>query len=55
VTIPDLYRVIAETGNDLVVVVLETVDSLGILRSTVDSLQVVVARAPVVLDRVNVL
>jgi hypothetical protein len=55
VTIPNLYRVISEPGNDLVIVVLETVDALGILGPAIDSLQVVVAAAPVVLDRVDVL
>lgn len=54
-TVPNLDGVVPQTGHNLVVVVLKTVNALGILGSAIDSLQVVVAGAPVVFDRVDVL
>lgn len=54
-TVPNLYRVITQAGNYLVVVILKAIDALGILGTAIDSLQVVIARTPVVLDRIDVL
>lgn len=54
-TIPYLNRVISQARNNLVVVVLETVHALGILGTAIDSLQIVVARTPIVLDHIDVL
>ncbi len=55
VAVPHLDGVVAQPRDDLGLVVLEAVDTLGVLRTAVDSLQVVLATPPVVLDRVNVL
>lgn len=55
VTIPYLNRVISQARNNFVIVVLKTVHALGILGSTIDSLQIVIARTPVVLNRIDVL
>lgn len=55
VAVPDFDGVVPQAGHDFVIVVLQTVHALGVLRSAVYSLQVVVAGAPVGLDRFDVL
>lgn len=55
VAVPDFDGVVPQAGHDLVVVVLQTVNALRVLRPAVYPLQVVISRAPVVLDRFDVL
>lgn len=53
--IPDLDGVVPETGNNLTIIVLQTVDTLGVLRSAINPSQHVPTSSPVVLYTVDVL
>ena len=45
--IPQLNRIVAQTRDDLVIVILQTVDAFRILALAVDALQLEIATAPV--------
>ena len=49
-SVPHLDGVVPQAGDNLGVVVLEAVNSFAVLASAVDSLQVVLATPPVVLN-----
>lgn len=54
IAVPDLDGVVAQSRDDLLIVVLEAVDALGILAAAVYSLEVEDAVAPVVVDALDV-
>lgn len=53
--IPDLDGVVPQSGDNLAVIVLQTIDTLRVLGPAVDAAQHVAASPPVVLYAVNVL
>ena len=55
ISVPNFDGVVSQPGNNFSVIVLETVDTLGVLRPAVDALKVVLAAPPVVLNGIDVL
>lgn len=49
ISIPDLNRVVPETGNNLLIVVLQAVDALRILATAIDPLKIEPTHSPIVL------
>ena len=54
VPVPHFDSIVPQSGHDFLIVVLETIDSFGVLTSTIDSLQIMFAKPPIALDSVYV-
>ncbi len=55
VSVPNLYRIVSQTGHNFCVVILKAVNALGVLGPTIDALKVVLAAPPVVLYGIYIL
>lgn len=55
ISIPNFNGIVAKSRNNLIVVILKTIDSLRVLRPTIYSLQIVITRTPIILYGVDIL
>lgn len=54
ISVPNFNSIISETGNDLLIIVLQAVDAFRILASTIYSLKIETAHSPIVIYTVDI-